>query len=786
MRKIRKFQYAGPISYLPSIKLEMPNILPQVPQLNQSTVLAFTPRQSIRGYTKDLWLSKNGSPSASSTSNTSSADVGSSNTGNQSVLNQVAVRGTQAAADTLGNTLSGLIFDDSELGRGLGTLFSSGISTSADTIAQNLFKGEALTQGLGQNLGASLSGTAAGLAGYGIGQGIRALGGDSKLSRGIGAGVATGIGSVGGAALQGALSGFKVGNDVVRGAQGALAGVKSINPWALGMQVAGAGLQAALGPSKEYGGKYGNITKTADTVYDIASMASTMLPGGQFISGAMSLNKGLSNLFGSTDGMTKQDAWLGSAFMPAPIKWFNMWGAKTTDTFNDQSWQNTQKTNAFMGNAFGNLGEKFSKATEEAGKTYGTTSRGAYNKAQKNIEFANNAWGKILTMADQNELQKIRSQYMTSINNQRYAQNIQGGWSPLQRGKYGMKILNNATNHNIGMRLLSGAALIDDKQMILSAQAGTKIEFKSELDWTPESWFSKRVRKPDGTYYTDEDAARLASHVPEYLAIEEEAKNNGTWLQMLDGSKWTGDPRSWVMMQSEAYRKNYSPKPWWTGQAEWPTKYDYGSGTIDTNKVTRAPYYNNQMWFSDVKGYGDYFADYVDSSGLRERSGKKDEKDVKGHNFLAAIPLKGNYRVLESPSSTIPDWWQSMPYYLEGNEIKRLPSDEQILHDYKPGYFKGRRYNLRKDGKKVLTDDVVNWSKNLGDQGIFMQNINDGPVVIKHNNKTSFDGNTPVNEFISQPGFTNKVKFIEGNTGDFDINNPYKYTGILKKNLNQV
>jgi hypothetical protein len=32
----------------------------------------------------------------------------------------------------------------------------------------------------------------------------------------------------------------------------------------------GMGLQAAFGPSKEYGGKYGNITQTADSIYDIA------------------------------------------------------------------------------------------------------------------------------------------------------------------------------------------------------------------------------------------------------------------------------------------------------------------------------------------------------------------------------------------------------------------------------------------------------------------------------------------------------------------------------------
>jgi hypothetical protein len=49
----------------------------------------------------------------------------------------------------------------------------------------------------------------------------------------------------------------------------------------------------------------------------------------------MALNKGLSNIFGSTDGMTKTDAILGSAFMPAPIKWLNMWGSSKTGTFNN-------------------------------------------------------------------------------------------------------------------------------------------------------------------------------------------------------------------------------------------------------------------------------------------------------------------------------------------------------------------------------------------------------------------------------------------------------------------
>ena len=98
--------------------------------------------------------------------------------------------------------------------------------------------------------------------------------------------------------------------------------------------------------------------------------------------------------------MTKQDAILGSAFMPAPVKWLNMAGAKSTGSFYNQSWQNTEKTNAFMGNAFGNLSDKFDKAREEAGKTYGTFSGGAYRDAQNSIDFANNAYSALLAMAD--------------------------------------------------------------------------------------------------------------------------------------------------------------------------------------------------------------------------------------------------------------------------------------------------------------------------------------------------------------------------------------------------
>lgn len=336
---------------------------------------------------------------------------------------------------------------DSEAGQVAGQAVSTAVSTVSDTVKNNLTNGSSAFKDLGGNL------KNAGL-GLAINYGTSKLGelgnkwmGDTKMSRFVNT-VGAQAAANGLSQLAGLGGGF---------GPGAIAGM------------VGAGLSAAFGPSKEYGGKYGNITKIADTAYDVVQTGASFFgPVGSLVSGGMALNKGLSNIFGSTDGMTVQDSILGSAWAGAPVKWLNMAGAKTTSTFGGQSWQNTEKTESFMGNSFGKLSDKFSKAREEAGKTYGTFSRGAYNRAQANIDFANQAWDKVLAMANQNEYQNIRSQDMSSINNQRYAQQIQGGWSPLQRGKYGMKILNNATDHNRGMRYLSAAAFIDNKQMILS------------------------------------------------------------------------------------------------------------------------------------------------------------------------------------------------------------------------------------------------------------------------------------------------------------------------------
>lgn len=477
------------------IKIEKPNVLKQPVYFNKSTLNALSiPSQYNQEYKFNV---------PDLTTQFQNQDViqqylqkeltnpinGQNSFGNnlKSLGQTVISTGVSKLTDKLTDNL----FDnDSELGRSLGTLFSSGVSSTTNTLTNNILKGTYLLDGLGKNIGASLAGTGAGIAGNFIGKGINSLGGNSMLSRGLGQGVSTAIGGFGGqvlsnivqgnSALQGfagmskatqsAINAANAAGDTAKAAKLASAAkfANTANIAGLAGQVVGTGLQAAFGPSKEYQGRYGSTTQTMDTVYDLTQTAASFMgPYGAIIAGGMALNKGLSNVFGSTDGMTVQDAILGSAWMPAPVKWLNMWGSSKTGDFYKQSWQNMSKANQFMGNAFGDLGDKFQKAREEANKTYGTFSHGAKKEAQDNIDFANSAWNKILNMAYQNEYQNIRSQDMTSINNQRYAQNIQGGWTPLYRGKLGMKILNNATNHNIGMRLLSAAALIDNKQMIL-------------------------------------------------------------------------------------------------------------------------------------------------------------------------------------------------------------------------------------------------------------------------------------------------------------------------------
>lgn len=143
----------------------------------------------------------------------------------------------------------------------------------------------------------------------------------------------------------------------------------------------------------------------------------------------------------------------------------------------------------------------------------------------------------------------------------------------------------------VGKGIAKGAAKGIQKAQYLSGKympsniknftKGKSNPYSSMLDWTPENWFGTRIKG----LYDAEDAAALSSHVPEYRTIEREAKKNGTWLQMPDGSTWKGDPRSWVQMQSKDYKNaKLKDSPVYTG-----SRY----GDIAT--------YQGELWTSNNK-----------------------------------------------------------------------------------------------------------------------------------------------------------------------------------------
>lgn len=384
---------------------------------NGSPLYQFSPQYNFNDVS--TWRNAMGKWSPNLTGQKNGSNV---STPTPSKTNSIYAGAASALSQTAGDVVGNLFEDTGQVGQALGNIFSTGISTSLDTMANNVIKGNALTYGLGKNLQGALSGTAAGLAGNLVGKGITSAMGNSMLGKGVGAGVASGMGEVGGRLLSGQ-------------------GLAGMNYGALGMSVAGAALQAALGPGREVSGKHGDITRGFDMAHNIISTAANFLPGAQFISAGLALNKGAKNLFGSTDAQTKTDATLaGIGDFIAPVQWLNMANAKTTGLIHNESWQREEARKAFMQGSFGNIGSRIKRAKEDAGKTYGTFSHRQYKRDQANVAFADRAKSMIDDMTKQNEIQNIRSTAMTSVNNQRYQQNIQGGPKLSYLGRYGMKL----------------------------------------------------------------------------------------------------------------------------------------------------------------------------------------------------------------------------------------------------------------------------------------------------------------------------------------------------------
>lgn len=238
--------------------------------------------------------------------------------------------------------------------------------------------------------------------------------------------------------------------------------------------------------------------------------------------------------------------------------------------------------------------------------------------------------------------------------------------------------------------------------------------FKSELDWSPESWLSKRTDKK----WTKKDEDALASHLQEYLDIEKNSKNNGTWLKNEDGSVWSGDPRSWVQMQSKAFNENgwrKLDKPMHTG--------------IPVYNLQSFPTYNGSVWMSD-------------------------SPEVYGHFGNLNIP--GNKHFDKT--------------YPEGAA--------GIVTDQKSGLYATYDYNgtpYNGSGGYDHSDDLEKMAKDSNVSAMELNNVIEGPSI-KYS-KDDLHSGLPSNDLVIINGAPRKS--LIGNNGNFDAADKNIYRALI-------
>lgn len=203
---------------------------------------------------------------------------------------------------------------------------------------------------------------------------------------------------------------------------------------------------------------------------------------------------------------------------------------------------------------------------------------------------------------------------------------------------------------------------------IVSPQFKQSSRFKSELDWSPKSWFEEAGNWKD---YTQNDIDALNSHIPEYLKIEETAKANGTWLNLPNGGKWKGDPRTWVQLMSKDGQGLMMPhKDWKVGVKPW----DLDKSTV----------YNGRSWMSDNSEVYNSFANKKGYAYYDPTLGE-------GRTFALTIPKSSNVARIDA----------------KGNDYAQIPYGSTTAN----------------------SDQLINWKRQGGYDATLIENVVEGPHV---------------------------------------------------------
>ena len=202
-----------------------------------------------------------------------------------------------------------------------------------------------------------------------------------------------------------------------------------------------------FGEKNEYSGEKGDITRTADSVYDtIQDVVGNFGAVGKAVSLGMGASKLLTNtlnkITGGTSGNTTLDAIAGSSLFNATgvgmlFNTINSLGGKKADTI-------TKDNRAFeqVGPSYGGVDSTVNSALKLSGDKYGLFSQGALRDANNLINEAKRQQEVMSDIADEATDRFAIRNSMAAINGNRRAYLLQGGYdqSNVRVGRNGMNI----------------------------------------------------------------------------------------------------------------------------------------------------------------------------------------------------------------------------------------------------------------------------------------------------------------------------------------------------------
>lgn len=225
--------------------------------------------------------------------------------------------------------------------------------------------------------------------------------------------------------------------------QGSGANSSSINPF----KVMGAGadmLTNFLPQSTEYSGDAGNISASIDGMWDGASdIAMGFPPVGTMIGGIMKgqkfLGRAVNALGAGTDGMTTQDAILGSPLFNLTFGLVNGIFGQRSDSFTKDSEMFSQ-----MGSSYGGTTGQADTAVSKSNKKYGLFSSGARRDANRLIRESQNQQNIMKDIQEDTNDQNLLAMSMSQQASQTYMNRLQGGYQQgmIRAAKQGALLFN--------------------------------------------------------------------------------------------------------------------------------------------------------------------------------------------------------------------------------------------------------------------------------------------------------------------------------------------------------